>query len=168
MVWGGFCGSEATEMVEFRPIMKVIKRGKSKGKEKESIASTDYIEQILEPRLLPWYNELKRQGYRPVFMQDDASIHGSAETRLWLRQHGIETLYWPPSSPDLNPDEYMWKGCKSKIRRYPRIITTSKEILPKAQEEWNKLVEGSHHLKYVSTMKERLRDVIKNRGFSTK
>ncbi len=37
-------------------------------------------------------------------------------------------LMWPPSSPDLNPDEYIWKGIKQKIRVYDKIILTSKNI----------------------------------------
>ena len=107
MVWGGIFGQQASELVEFKKTLKKMKRGKNKDLLKDSITTTDYINQILEPCLFPWYEALKAQGYRPIFMQDNASIHDSKEARLWLRQHQIEVMTWPPSSPDLNPIKYM-------------------------------------------------------------
>ena len=168
MVWGGICGNQASGLIEFKKTAKKIKRGKNKDMLKESITSTDYINQVLEPWLGPWYHALKELGHRPIFMQDNASIHGSKESRLWLRQHQIEIMKWPPSSPDLNPDEWMWKDCKQKIKRYPKMITNAKDMFAAATKEWEALVDGGHHLKYVKTMQERCRAVIKNRGFSTK
>lgn len=99
---------------------------------------------------------------------DGAGTHGFKETALWLRQHGIETLEWPPSSPDLNPDEYIWKCCKQKIQTYKRMNLTSEDMWPAAVYEWNKLVEREAYMKWVRSMPERCRDVIKNRGVSAK
>ncbi len=81
----------------------------------ESIASIDYIDQILEPCLEPWYRALEKDGRRPICMQDGALIHSSAEVRLWLRSHKIKVMEWPPTSPDLDPTKKMWKGSKGKI-----------------------------------------------------
>lgn len=80
----------------------------------ESITSTDYINQVLEPALEPCYRALEEDGRSPIYMQDGASIHSSAEAGLWLRSHRIEVMEWPPSSPDLNPTENMWRGVKGK------------------------------------------------------
>ena len=106
-VWGGICGQQASELVEFKKTLKKMKRGENKELLKDSITTTDYINQILEPCLFPLYEALKAQGHRPSFMQDNASIYDSKEARLWLRQNQIEVVTWPPSSPDLNPIEYM-------------------------------------------------------------
>ena len=122
MVWGALCGTQASGLIEFKKTTKQIKRGKNKDMLKKSITSTDYINQILEPWLGPWYQSLKALDYCPIFMQDNTSIHGSKESHIWLRQHQIETMEWPPSSPDLNPDEWMWKGCKQMIKRYPTLL----------------------------------------------
>ena len=168
MVWGGFCGDQASELCQLPGSIKLTKRGPMKRSLRKSITSTDYIEQILQPHVLPWYRALERMGRRPIFMQDGAGIHDSKETMLWLRQHRIETLEWPPSSPDLNPDEYMWKCCKQKIQGYKRMILTSQDMWPAATYEWNQLVEREAYIKWVKSMPERCRDVIKNRGFSTK
>jgi hypothetical protein len=48
------------------------------------------------------------------------------------------------------------------------MILTSKDMWPAAKKEWLDLVEKQAYIKWVKTMNERCRDVIKNRGFSTK
>ena len=139
MVWGGICGNQTSDLIHFKKTIRLLKRGKNKGTARAGLTASDYIEQILRPCVLPWYRELERRGYRPIFMQDGASIHSAKEVQLWLRQYKIETITWPPSSPDLNPDEYMWKGCKSRIRRYPRLITNTDTLFDCAREEWIRL-----------------------------
>ena len=48
------------------------------------------------------------------------------------------------------------------------MILTSADIWPAAEFEWNTLVEKSAYIKWIQSMPERCRDVIKNNGFSTK
>lgn len=45
---------------------------------------------------------------------DRAKYHTSHETTLWLMDHKdrIELFFLPPYSPDLNPDEWVWKNVK--------------------------------------------------------
>ena len=129
-------GEQASELYLLPGSIKPTASGPNRGNMKKSITSIDYIEQILALFVLPWYRELERTGLRPIFMQDGAGIHGSKETLRWLKDHGIETLVWPPSSPDLNPDKYMWRGMKQKIRAYKRMILTSKDMWPAAKYEW--------------------------------
>jgi transposase len=45
---------------------------------------------------------------------DNARCHKSHETMLWLMEHKdrIELFFLPPYSPDLNPDEWVWKNVK--------------------------------------------------------
>jgi transposase len=69
-----------------------LKKIKKRDSKKKFISSTDYIQQILAEHLASWYEALKAQGVRLIFMQDNASIHGSKEIKLWLRQHQIEVL----------------------------------------------------------------------------
>jgi transposase len=46
---------------------------------------------------------------------DNVSYHKSAETRAWVKRHEnrIELFYLPGYSPDLNPDEWVWKNVKN-------------------------------------------------------
>lgn len=92
MVWGAICGDQASILEE----LKMTEKTDRAEKKKKSIGSKDYIEQILEPFLKPWYKRLKEKGRRPIFMQDNAAIHTSKEVRLWLRQNRIEVMEWPP------------------------------------------------------------------------
>ena len=101
-------------------------------------------------------------------MQDNAPIHNSAEVRLWLRTNKIEVMVWPPSSPDLNPDEYFWNGMKQKIRAYPKLIFTSGRMFEAAHKEWLALGDRCAQLKWMCSMQDRCRAVIKARGGSTK
>jgi transposase len=45
---------------------------------------------------------------------DNAKYHKSAETSKWLAEHAdrIELFFLPSYSPDLNPDEWVWKNVK--------------------------------------------------------
>jgi transposase len=45
---------------------------------------------------------------------DRARYHTSQETALWLMDHKdrVELFFLPPYSPDLNPDEWVWKNVK--------------------------------------------------------
>lgn len=45
---------------------------------------------------------------------DRARYHTSQETALWLMDHKdrIELFFLPPYSPDMNPDEWVWKNVK--------------------------------------------------------
>jgi transposase len=46
---------------------------------------------------------------------DRAGYHTSKETREWVRRHEnrIELFFLPSYSPDLNPDEWVWKNVKN-------------------------------------------------------
>ncbi len=78
MVLGAICGTQGTNLRELKKTAEQTRRGKTV----EFNASTDYIDQILEPCLESWYRALEEDGRRPIYIQDGASIHSSAEVRL--------------------------------------------------------------------------------------
>ena len=46
-----------------------------------------------------------RDGVFLKLLQDGAPGHSAGDTRVKLQERSIETIYWPPFSPDLNPIE---------------------------------------------------------------
>lgn len=51
-------------------------------------------------------------------MQDGAPGHTAATTRQDLQERGINTIFWPAYSPDLNPIKTVWNEMKDRIQNY--------------------------------------------------
>ena len=55
-------------------------------------------------------------------MEDNAQPHTAANTQKYLEDSRIQTIDWPPQSPDLNPIENIWLRMKRKIAKRKRSI----------------------------------------------
>jgi len=67
-------------------------------------------------RFLDFLKDLISDVKSKIFLVvDNVSYHKSAETRDWVKKHEsrIELFYLPGYSPDLNPDEWVWKNVKN-------------------------------------------------------
>ncbi len=51
-----------------------------------------------------------------VIILDNARVHKAKEAAEVIKKHGIEVLFLPPYSPELNPIEMMWSKLKYYIR----------------------------------------------------
>ena len=71
----------------------------------------------------------------------------------------------PPQSPDINPIEHLWALLERKIRQHN---ITSKAMLKEViKSEWENIsTEETTHL--VNSMQNRLREVLKCRGYPTR
>jgi transposase len=80
-----------------------------KGAKKKGICSIAYLNQVLNPIVFPWFDSLiVEQKEEFLFMEDRAKIHkGMAKLPRKLR--GLRRFDWPPSSPDLNLIEKVWR-----------------------------------------------------------
>ena len=65
---------------------------------------------------------------------DNASIHKGYEVFDIANDFGINILYLPPYSPDLNPIEKVWANFKNKLRRIRHLYTSFNEAVTAA---WN-------------------------------
>ena len=80
---------------------------------------------VLEDGLVDVWQEVEDIVEDPIFQQDSAKIHTGRDTMAWFAENNIQTIEWPPNSPDLNPIEYCWKKLKEKIhQRFSNIYKT--------------------------------------------
>lgn len=99
-----------------------------------------------------------------IFQQDNDPKHTSRLAKQFLEQKGIETLNWPPQSPDLNPIEHLWSILDDKIpMESRRNLSTFWNAM---QEQWE-IKPKETLVNLVRSLPKRLRAVIANRGSNT-
>lgn len=113
-------------------------------KEWKTINKDRYCERII-PLIHGWL----RLDPDLQFIQDSAPGHAAALTLEDLQSRGIEPIYWPPYSPDLNPIEAIWDKMKDYIEVYyldlPRGRQRSCDQLRGiVQEAWDSITPDVH------------------------
>jgi hypothetical protein len=127
MVWGAIGWGYKSPLVFM---------SKSTGK---GINSKDYRDQVLIPVLTPAMAEVNEFDEHPILMEDGAKIHAGNAKKYRLQQ-GWETLSpWPPSSPDFNPIEKVWrwmKHCLTVMEPFPLSLDALKAAV---QRLWDQM-----------------------------
>ncbi|MBW0577504.1 hypothetical protein O181_117219 [Austropuccinia psidii MF-1] len=93
MVWGELCGPIQSELI-------LMPHGQQQ--------AVDFIENVYEPGLLPFMDELVEVGVAEdceelTLMEDGGPIHTAIASQQWQEENQIHKLVWPAYSPDLNP-----------------------------------------------------------------
>ena len=87
-----------------------------------------YLNQVLKAVVFPFYNKLSdKQKEEFIFMEDGVKVH-KGKARLPRLNRGIRGFDWPPSSPDLNPIEKIWRWIKNEITKLETVPTTIEDI----------------------------------------
>lgn len=116
---------------------------------------------VLQDHLVPFWDTIEEPGL--VFMQDNAPIHSSRETRRGLQDHNITLLDWPACSPDQNPIENCWGIVVRNVYANNRQFTSATELKAAIQEAWRKIDERTI-LNLVESMHSRLFQLIQRAG----
>lgn len=59
----------------------------------------------------------KNPGKEIIIILDNFASHRAKDTKKYSDMNGIELVFLPPYSPDLNPIEYIWKSIKRVVSR---------------------------------------------------
>jgi transposase len=109
------------------------------------------------PVLIRFLQRLVREARRKVFLiLDRLKVHRARLTRDWLAEHrsGIEVVYLPSYSPELNPDEGVNADLKQAVPR--KAPARSKQQLKRA---------AANHMRRLSRMPQRIRSIFRHPQF---
>ncbi len=113
MIWGAIGWDYKSELVF---IEKLLQR--------KGICSRTYLEQVLQPIVFPLFNKL---GPEYIFIEDRAKVY-KGDARLLRLQHGIRGFNQPPSSPDLNLIEKVWRQMKEMLKKLPYVPKNKEDL----------------------------------------
>jgi len=65
-----------------------------------------------------------------ILILDNFSSHKAKDTRKFAEDHGINLIFLPPYSPDLNPIEFIWKSIKREVScKFIRDVDHMKNLI---------------------------------------
>jgi len=123
--------------------------------------------EILDNYLLPTIKYYKLDVGQIIFQHDNDPKHTSHAASKWLQDNEIETLDWPPQSPDLSPIEHLWRYLKKKLDEYETEPSGILELWERIEKEWDKIPQDVC-IKLIESMPGRIAAVLKARGGYTK
>lgn len=125
--------------------------------------SQSYIE-LLEESLIP---EIEAAEIPMVFMQDNAPCHTARIVKDFMQERELETMSWPPQSPDMNPIENLWAIIKARRKKKYGVPTNKSSLIDQIFDIWDSVTpELCRTLADSAT--SRLEMCIKRKGKATK
>ena len=101
-------------------------------------------------------------------MEDENSTYHSAKTtQAWHQENGIEKLWWPSQSLDMNPIEHIWHILDLAIWRRTLKAANKEVLLQYIQEEWEKILM-TKVAELVNSMQTRVKHLAQTRGRQTR
>jgi transposase len=155
MVWGAIGWGYKSKLVF------LCKEGNSKG-----INSKAYATQVIEAVAVPFLEGLEEGIEGTIFMEDGAKVH-LGHAKQPRKDAGFKSfVYWPPSSPDLNPIEKVWRWMKAKITTMGPFPTKLEDLKKVVQDLWDEM-DPAWFIPYIERMPQDCQDVIKAKGLAT-
>ncbi|GMF55032.1 unnamed protein product [Phytophthora fragariaefolia] len=131
----------------------------------EGRQNSECYTKTLDGYLTPFLEYLRENHgiSRPIFQQDNASIHESRFTKAHIEALGIRKLKWPAKSPDLNPIENVWGQLAWSVYEGGRQFDSKEELKAQITRSWNNIKQNYlRHL--VEGMPTRMAHVVLKNG----
>ena len=74
-------------------------------------------------------------------MQDNTPGHATAYIKKELKSRGVEMIFWPAFSPDLNPIETVWNTMKNYIQENYEEKLSYDKLRIAVKEAWEAVKE---------------------------
>jgi hypothetical protein len=133
---------------------------------KRGICSKAYLAQVLEAVIFPHFDSLSEEEQEDfIFMEDGAKVY-VVHARLPKLNQGIRGFEWPPSSPDLNPIEKIWRWMKHEISNLPNPPLSVEALKFELQRLWD-MIDSADWRYLTERLTCKLEDVILMKGRST-
>jgi len=98
-------------------------------------------------------------------MEDGTKVH-KGSTHLPQLSHNIHGFNWPPSSPDLNPIEKVWRWMKEELKKLAYVPKSMEDLKGELQKLWDQ-VDPRDFRHYTEQLTCKIEDVIAVHGLAT-
>ena len=91
-------------------------------------------DEILRPHVVPFL-----QQHSLTLRQDNARPHVARICQVFLTNNNVQTLDWPPYSPNLSLIEHLWDQLDRQVGQRQPPLATQAQLTRALQEEWNNI-----------------------------
>jgi transposase len=131
-----------------------------------SMNATSYSK-IVKESIIPYMKQLfDSSGVIYKFVDDNAPIHRAGVIADLFEEGGVNRVWWPASSPDLNPIETVWAIIKNKLAALNPRPSSIGELIHVITSLWHEIPVTTCE-KLINGMQGRCEEVVFRRGWNT-
>jgi transposase len=170
MVWGAIAYGKKWPLLRL-PLVPSVASG-SKRTKAEGLNGEKYAEWVIRGRLAGINEEMcasvpRDHQHGVQVVEDGAPSHSSKLAARARKEAKIQSHFHPPSSPDLNPIETMWRTLKLRVGKLRPRATTLDQLWEQTSQVWDDIdIETIN--RQVRSMPDRRKSVVKVKGWGTK